>query len=72
MITFAYAEQIRAACELLYDLAAVQVENDQHPHAPIVLEWLDHVGAVAARCVGGELASHQRSVLTLPPAGGMQ
>lgn len=69
MISLHYAEEVRAACELLYNLAAVQVENGQHPHAPIVLDWLEHVGAVAAR-LGGDLS--RPAAQPLPPAGVMQ
>jgi hypothetical protein len=41
-------EKVRAACELLHDLATVQHENGNHPDAGVVVQWLDHVGRVAA------------------------
>lgn len=69
MISFAYAESIRAACELLHDLATHQAQNHQHPLAPIAAQWLDHVGAVAAREGCAVALPH---ALTLPPAGVMQ
>ena len=69
MISTQYAEDVRAACEVLYGIASDQVQNSHHPHALIVLEWLDRVGAVAAS-LGGDLS--RPDALTQPPAGVMQ
>lgn len=62
-------EQIRAACELLHDLATAQVERDNHPLAKTAAQWLDHVGAVAAWEGGPALRG---VVHALPPSGVLQ
>ena len=68
MSTFERWEQVRAACELLHDLASAQVERDNHPLAKTAAQWFDHVGAVAARegCACAPFA------VTLPTSGMLQ
>jgi hypothetical protein len=63
--TFERWEQVRAACELLHDIATHQAENELHPLAQTAAKWLDHVGAVAARegCAGAPSAT------VMPPCG---
>jgi len=58
-------EQVRDACELLQDLAIAQVQNNHHPDAATVVQWLDHVGRVAARESGA-----CADVAAAPPHGG--
>ena len=69
MSLFEQWEQVRAACELLHDLACVQAENGNHPDAHIAAQWLNHVGAVAAR-EGGP--APRGVVHALPPSGVLQ
>jgi len=41
-------EQVRAACELLHEMATVQAQRGLHPDAGAACRWLDHIGGVAA------------------------
>ncbi|MFM2050408.1 MAG: hypothetical protein RL682_899 [Pseudomonadota bacterium] len=68
MSTFERWEEVRAACELLHDIASHQADNDLHPLAKTASRWLDHVGAVAARegCAGAPSAT------LMPTPGVMQ
>lgn len=72
MISLDYAEGVRAACELLHDLAILQAQNDQHPLALHAAAWLDHVGAVAAGLAQGVAKRPATGAPTLPPFGVMQ
>ncbi len=72
MISPELAEDIRAACELLHDLATLQAENRQHPLASTAALWLDHVGAVAAGHAQGLAQRPACDPLTLPPPGMLQ
>jgi len=69
MSLFEQWEQVRAACELLHELASVQAENGNHPDAETAAIWLDHVGMVAAR-EGGPAS--RGVVHALPPSGVLQ
>jgi len=74
MSTFERWEEIRAACEVLHDLALAQVEQANYPDASTVAAWLDHVGSVAAvqGTRAGALLAGCESVYVLPPCGALQ
>lgn len=67
-----YAEQVRAACELLYEIAARQAQHGKHPAAPYAVDWLNHVGAVAAGLAQWQAQRTAPDLRTLPTVGGMQ